>query len=304
VHKHEISQAHELTNHFVSSTGAHIFYRDFQPRRPSGLVPLMCLHGFLRNSRDFSEVGELLASQGVRVIIPDLRGRGFSQRFADPANYHYDLVKRDVAELISHLKLNRLAVLGTALGAFIGMDLVVELHGSIGGLILNDQGAEVNTQSANKMASSVEQSDYSFDEAVTRMKTQFGQAHPGLSHERWVNLMHRAYREVSPGRYARDLDLATLSDVPRMKAERFDLWPFFLATKQIPVSILRGELSEYFSEDCAIRMTERHKNAVLTTVKDRGHPLLLDEPESLSAILDLLKLASPKPYTLSIDVTS
>ncbi|WP_241493050.1 alpha/beta fold hydrolase, partial [Pseudomonas mediterranea] len=86
----------------------------------------MCLHGFLRNSRDFVEFGELMAKRGVRVIAPDLRGRGFSEWFNDSSQYHYDLIKRDVVELLDHLQIMRVALLGIALGALISIDLAAE----------------------------------------------------------------------------------------------------------------------------------------------------------------------------------
>ena len=79
-----------------------------------------------------------------------------------------------------------------------------------------------------------------------------------------------------------------------MVAERPNLWECFLATRGTPVAILRGAFSEYFAADCAERMVQQHSEAVLTTVQDRGHPLLLDEPESIPAILALLERATPK----------
>ncbi|WP_322981443.1 alpha/beta hydrolase [Pseudomonas sp. C11] len=282
----------ELTNSFITSTGAKIFYRDFRPSSERNLVPLLCLHGFLRNSRDFTELGGVLAEQGVRVIIPDLRGRGSSERFTDHSKYHYDLIKQDVVDLLDHLELARVAILGTALGAAIGMDLVAELNGRVTGLVLNDQGTEVNQTAAKKMSGNVEAADYSFDEAVERMKLHFGEAHPGLSYARWENLTRRVYAETAPGRWARDLDMGSMSDVPRMVAERPDLWLPFLATRGTPVAILRGVASEYFAANCAQRMIEQHREAVLTTIQGRGHPLLLDEPESLPAIFNLLERAS------------
>ncbi|MDU9027490.1 alpha/beta fold hydrolase [Pseudomonas mediterranea] len=287
----------EEVSSFITSTGATIFYRDFQPEGTPNFIPLMCLHGFLRNSRDFVEFGELMAKRGVRVIAPDLRGRGFSEWFNDSSQYHYDLIKRDVVELLDHLQIMRVALLGIALGALISIDLAAEEPQRVKGIVLNDQGTEVNKQSASKMASNVEAASYTFDEAVERMKLHFGDTYPGLSHERWVNLTLRAYRDHKPGEYARDLDLSSMADVPRLAAERPDLWKHFLATVGTPVAILRGALSTYFSADCADRMVASHPKASLTTIEGRGHPPLLDEQASLEAIFELLEKASAEQPT-------
>lgn len=284
----------EQTSHFVSSTGAKIFYRDFQPEGQSIHVPLICLHGFLRNSRDFVEFGELMSGVGVRVIAPDLRGRGFSDWYEDSSKYHYDLIKQDVVELLDYLGLERVAMLGIALGALISMELAKELGDRVAGIVLNDQGAETNKASADKMAGNVEAADYSFDDAVGRMKEHFGETYPGLSHERWVNLTLRAYRDHTPGRFARDLDLGAMKDVPRLVAEKPDMWVPFMGTVGTPVAILRGALSTYFTADCAERMLARHPNAILTTVENRGHPPLLDEKQSLDAIFALLEKATKR----------
>lgn len=282
----------EHNEFFTTSTGASIYVRDFRPILESGSVPLLCLHGFLRNSRDFCELGKAFATQGVRVIAPDLRGRGFSTWFDDASQYHYDLVKQDVRELLAHLQIERVAILGVALGALIAMDLVAEQPGLVAGYILNDQGTEVDKTSSGKMASNAQGGPCSYQDAVERMKLHFGESYPDLSHDQWEALTLRAYREHSPGQYARDLDMGSMADVPRLVAERPDAWPAFLATQGTPVAILRGAHSTYFSADCALRMVERHDLATLTTVPGRGHPPLLDEPEATNAIKALLEVAS------------
>lgn len=290
--KTAIQTSREQTNTFETSTGATIYYYDYQPSPGLSVVPLLCLHGFMRTARDFRELGETLAAAGVRVVAPDMRGRGRSSRFQDPGLYHYDLTKQDVVELLDHLDISKVAILGTALGALIAQDLVAELDGRVTGIILNDQGTEIVASSASKMASNAKAADFTFDEAVARMKVQFGEVYPGLSDERWENLTLRAYAEVSPARWARDFDLNTFVDIERLYTERPDGWPQFLNTVGTPVAILRGELSSYFAEDCALRMLEKHPDAVLTPVKDRGHPPLLDEPQSLAAIFALLGRAT------------
>ncbi|MBN2975751.1 alpha/beta hydrolase [Pseudomonas sp. FP597] len=279
---------------FLSSTGAQLFYRDFGPVEGGATVPLLCLHGFLRSSRDFSELGRTFSGLGIRLIAPDLRGRGLSATFTSAADYHYDLIKQDVWDLLDHLGIDKVVVLGIALGALLAMDMATENPERIRGIVLNDQGTEINQSASNKMSGNFDTHAYPFDEAVSRMKMHFGDSYPGLTHARWEDLTLRAYREIEPGKFARDVDPLSLADVPRLKAERPDNWPQYRATRDVPTAILRGELSEYFTADCAERMLVEHPNATLTTVKGRGHPPLMDEPEALAAIKTLLELASSR----------
>ncbi len=53
---------------------------------PDGAPAVLCLHGLTRNSRDFEELAPHLQRR-YRVIVPDLRGRGFSARDPELQNY-------------------------------------------------------------------------------------------------------------------------------------------------------------------------------------------------------------------------
>ena len=47
-------------------------------------LPVICLHGLTRNSKDFEDIAPLIAGWGRRVIVPDVRGRGHSDRDPNP----------------------------------------------------------------------------------------------------------------------------------------------------------------------------------------------------------------------------
>ena len=62
----------------------------------------------------------------------------------------------------------------------------------------------------------------------------------------------------------------------------------YAALKSLPVLALRGELSDVLSEGTFERMAREKPDLIRVTVACRGHPPLLDEPESLAAIDDFL----------------
>ena len=90
-----------------------LFYRDY---RGNGLdnVPVLCLHGLTRNSKDFDDIAERL-SESRRVIVPDLRGRGQSEYDEDWRNYHPHTYVNDIWALLSHLNLNKIIIVGTTM---------------------------------------------------------------------------------------------------------------------------------------------------------------------------------------------
>ena len=291
-------QGQELTtlteSVFTTTGGAKLHYVDFVPSGEQSTVPLLCLHGFVRSSLDFADLGAEFARRGTRVISPDLRGRGLSQRYENVEDYHFDLLVKDVIDLMDHLNLKQVVVLGIALGAMIGMTLVTAQPGRIRGLILNDTGAEVGEAGVKNSQDFMDAREFTLDEAVARMKSQYADIYRNFDESRWPAITRRVYREVSPGRFARDFDMLAMGDAMRMRAEstKEQLWPLFLSTKGTPIALLRGEISGFLSQEVAERMVQLHPNTLLTVVKDRGHPPLLDEPESIEAIQSILKLAT------------
>ena len=78
------------------------------------------LHGLFSDAQmNWIKFGhaERIASEGFRVIMPDLRAHGQSGKPHDPANYPPDILVRDLRELIAHLVLTDFDLGGFSLGA-------------------------------------------------------------------------------------------------------------------------------------------------------------------------------------------
>lgn len=58
-----------------------------------------------------------LLEAGMRVIVPDLRGHGHSDKPHDPAAYSHSALARDALALAAHLRLDDFSILGYSLGA-------------------------------------------------------------------------------------------------------------------------------------------------------------------------------------------
>jgi len=90
--------------------------------RPAGdpIGPtVLVLHGFLDSGATFEALGQLMASAGLRVVAPDLRGFGDSDRVGAGGYYHFPDYVADVADLADKLADEHpapLAVVGHSMG--------------------------------------------------------------------------------------------------------------------------------------------------------------------------------------------
>lgn len=101
-------------SHFESFDGTRIAWREMGEGRPAILI-----HGYFSNAEiNWIKYGHAakLAERGFRVIMPDLRGHGASDRPHDIAAYPPDALMRDGMALVAHLGLTDYDLGGYSLG--------------------------------------------------------------------------------------------------------------------------------------------------------------------------------------------
>ena len=77
------------------------------------------MHGPDFDSRAWVKLGDFLASKGMYVIAPDLRGRGLSDK--PPHGYGIAFHANDLIALCDSLGLSKVIFVGHSLGAAIGL---------------------------------------------------------------------------------------------------------------------------------------------------------------------------------------
>ncbi|HLH72604.1 MAG TPA: alpha/beta hydrolase [Chloroflexota bacterium] len=80
-------------------------------------TPVILLHGFPDTSELWRRQIDALVRAGFRVIAPDLRGRGKTERPPNVADYALPLIVQDVAALLTALGIQRAHVVGHDWGA-------------------------------------------------------------------------------------------------------------------------------------------------------------------------------------------
>jgi len=280
------SQTQHEDGFWWSKDGLRLHYRDYAGRadRP----PILCIPGLTRNARDFAHVAERLAGDW-RLICVDLRGRGESGYSKLPMSYGPLTYLQDIEDLLETLQIGRFVSFGTSLGGVMTMMLAAHRTGRIAGALLNDIGPIIEQAGLERIRSYVGKSTSwpSWMHAARATENILAAAHPDYEIMQWISLSKRLNRLTAQGRIVPDYDVR-IAEPMRHPAEAVDLWPALDALRDVPVHILRGELSDILSADTAAAMVKRLRLARLSIVPRTGHPPELDEPESVKAIDALL----------------
>ena len=269
--------------------GLRIHYRDY-PGRPDK-PPLLCLHGLTRNARDFADFADRHSPEW-RVIVPEFRGRGLSDKDPIPARYTPVTYAHDMIQLLDQLGIARAVFVGTSLGGLVTMAVAALAPHRIAAAILNDVGPELNDVGLDRIRSYVgnDARFASFEEAASAIAATLGEAHPNYSREDWLRMAHRVCRENN-GSVIFDYDMGiALPFETKGPVPRIDMWPLFRALGEKPLLVVRGAISELLSAEAFEKMHEAVPAMKPVTVAGVGHAPMLDEPEAAAAIDGFLAL--------------
>ena len=214
-----------------------------------------------------------------------LRGRGASDRDPDPANYNVGIEARDVVELLDHLGLARVIVVGTSRGGLIAMLLAATAHERLAGVLLNDIGPELAPEGLASILTylGVPPKAKSYAEVLGPLRTRMT-AFPGLSDAKLASLARRWFDE-GEGELLLNYDPRIRDNIEATAGQAApDMWPLFDALAGIPVAVVRGANSDLLAAETVERMRERRPDLIVAVVPDRGHVPFLDEPEALAAL--------------------
>jgi pimeloyl-ACP methyl ester carboxylesterase len=108
--------------HFSSWDGVEIAYREWGEE--TVLAPVVLHHGFVANAEAnwvATGVVDALLAAGRRVIAPDARGHGHSEKPHDPARYGEQSMARDLAVLLDTIGAGEIDLVGYSMGAIVSL---------------------------------------------------------------------------------------------------------------------------------------------------------------------------------------
>ncbi len=264
-----------------------LFARDY-PSEQGDAPVLVLMHGLTRNSADFEALARHLMS-GYRLIVPDQRGRGLSERDPEPTNYRPDVYAEDMWALLDSLNVSRAGLIGTSLGGLMAMLMAAAVPGRVRAIVLNDIGTEVMQEGIERIKAYTGQDKQmaNWNEAANRCKEINAVALPDLRDSDWLTFARRTCVEQADGSvaFAYDPAISLQLESDQSNAVPADLWHIWDLVKSVPTLVLRGQFSDVLSTDTVSEMHHRHSGPfVSATVPNRGHAPLLDEQAALSEI--------------------
>ncbi|QYJ08235.1 alpha/beta fold hydrolase [Qipengyuania flava] len=276
--------------HWQSADGLTLHFRDYG--EANDRPPVICLHGLTRNARDFSDLAPHITSQGWRVIVPSMRGRGDSGYSDDANSYALPTYVEDLLALLEQEEIASFVSIGTSMGGLMTMLLAQAQPERIAGAALNDIGPELETEGLDTIKSYVGQgrSFPTWMHAARALQETHGGAFPNYAIEQWIDMAKRTLTLCNNGRIAFDYDMKLAEPIlasPEAAAP-VDLWPAFKALTDKPLLLLRGGLSQLLAPATFEQMQKVASGAEAVTVPQVGHAPMLDEPEALAAIDRLL----------------
>ena len=245
---------------------------------------------------DFEDIAPIIAAKGRRVIVPDVRGRGQSDRDPNPNNYKPPIYARDVVEMMAALGISRAIFLGTSMGGIITMTLAALHLKAIAAAILNDVGPAIAPEGLARILSYAGKpvKINHWDEAVDYVRGTAAAAMPALVDEDWHRLARRTFTDGPTGPV---LDYDPAIAIPLGKVPgKFSQWITRLLFRRLankrPTLLLRGAQSDIITADIAEDMRRAAPRLQRVDVPGVGHAPMLNEPEAVDAIERFLRTVS------------
>jgi len=263
---------------------------------------VVCVHGLSRQGRDFDALARSLcerSTQPIRVVCPDVVGRGRSDWLKEPMGYQIPTYAADMLALLAQLQPSRLDWVGTSMGGLIGIVLCgqpeLPLPVKVRRLVLNDVGPVIRWEALARIGTYLGQTGRFADvqqaaDAMWAISTGFGPHTP----QQWLALSRGMVRPLADGSGAVTLhyDPAIALPFRTMTAESAAqgeamLWQLYDAIRADTV-LLRGAQSDLLSFDTAQAMTLRGPRARLVEFAGVGHAPTLVAPDQIDCVTGYL----------------
>jgi pimeloyl-ACP methyl ester carboxylesterase len=254
---------------------------------PASDQVLVCAHGLTRTGRDFDRLARVL-SRRMRVVCPDVVGRGRSDWLRDPAGYDLPQYAADMTNLLNAIGAKQVDWLGTSMGGLIGLVMAGQPGSPVRRLVLNDIGPRMELTALQRIGAYLGQAPVlpGFEAAVQYVKAisaGFGlreQAH-------WEEITRSTVRPV-PGGYSFHYDPGIgvpmrAMDEARLAAGQAMAWKLYDGIA-CPTLLVRGELSDLLSVEAAAEMTARGPRPQLVTFAGVGHAPMFFDPDQIAVI--------------------
>jgi pimeloyl-ACP methyl ester carboxylesterase len=271
---------------------------------PHAAHVIVCVHGLSRQGRDFDVLARGMlarADHPLRIVCPDVAGRGRSDWLADPMGYQLPGYAADMLQLIAMLHgqaaIATLDWVGTSMGGLIGMAICgtpkLPLPAPVRRLVLNDVGPAIQWQALQRIGTYLGntgrfESLQQAADAMWAISKSFGPHTP----QQWLALSQPMVKALPEGGFTLHYDPAiavpfrTLTEESAAQGEAA-LWQLY-DNIQAQTLLTRGALSDLLSHQTAQAMTQRGPGARLIEFEGVGHAPTFVTDNQVEAVASFL----------------
>ena len=258
---------------------------------PAAERVVICVHGLTRNGRDFDELAQALLPD-VRIVCPDVVGRGRSDWLQAKEAYGYGQYLADMTALIARVTAGgapqHIYWVGTSMGGVIGMLLASSPKSPLEKLVLNDVGAVIPKAALERIAAYVGKDPRfaSCRELELWLRVVCAPFGP-LTDAQWRHLTGHGAKQHADGSWGMRYDPGIAIAFQAGPLADVDLWQPYDAIR-CPTLLLRGALSDLLAKDTAVQMTQRGPRPALVEFAGIGHAPMLMAADQIAAVRDFL----------------
>ncbi len=261
---------------FLGSEGARLYYEVAGEGHP-----LLLIHAGIADSRMWDEQFSVFA-QHYRVIRYDMRGYGKTEVPAGPVSNH-----GDVANLLSHLHVEKAHILGISFGGLVALDFTLACPEMVAALIL------VTPSVSGRLPAEREQQFIDEENAYLEKGNLAGATEVNL--RMWVDGPKRTPQQVAPAvrERVRQMQLHAFSVPVPEEAEELPLTPpayARLAEVHAPTLLLVGDADLPARITLTDELTSAIAGAQQVVIPGVAHMVSMEKPEEFNHIvLDFLR---------------
>ena len=281
---------------------------------PAAAHVIVCVHGLSRQGRDFDVLARALIAnanakgQQLRVVCPDVVGRGQSESLANPLYYQIPTYAADMLVLLARLHaespIDKIDWVGTSMGGLIGMAVLgspqLTLPAPVRKLVLNDVGPTLEWAALQRIGTYLGRSGefasvQAAAQALWAVSSSFGPHTPA----QWQALCEPMLKPVPASdafgtdpRWQLHYDPAIAvpfrgATEETTAAGQAALWQLYEQIKADTL-LLRGASSDLLSKLTAEDMAQRGPRARLVEFEGVGHAPTLVADDQVAAVSDFL----------------
>ncbi len=280
-----------ISRHFYAPDGLRLHFLEYG-LRSAPATPVICLPGLTRTADDFDRLARAIcgAADGRRrrVVAVDYRGRGGSDWDPDWSHYNLQVEHQDILATLAAAEVSSAIFIGTSRGGLHIMLLAAAQLALLRAAVINDIGPVIEPAGLMRIKSYVGKLPAltSWGEAIDFLRQSACLHFTNVPEADWEAYARQTFAEEN-GRFRLRYDPAlarTLDGLTPESPPPEPLWPQFEALASVPVLGIRGEHSDILSPATFAEMGRRHPAFQSLLVEGQGHPPLLLDTPTISAI--------------------